>query len=1165
MPFVSAANLMITAQAQDRASQALVAIQQRLEALDKSAKHAEASSSSAAGGFGKMAVAATALAGTLLAYKAGIEGVVVKSITLSGQLEQTKIAFETMLRSARKADAMIRELFDFAKRTPFQIKDVISGARLLKAYGFEAAQIIPTLTAVGNAAAGLGLSGEGIDRIVIALGQMRAKGAMAGEEMRQLAQAGIPAWEMLAEIIGVDIPTAMKMAEEKAIPAAAVIDQLIVKIGERYPDLMAKQAKTLLGLWSNLQDQGTITFMALGDAMVKNLDLKERLAGMISALEGFTGLIESKGLAGALQRIIPPEMQAVIVAVAGAISGVMVAALIALGAAAIAALGPLALLGVAGTVLAIGWQQNWGGMRDIANTVVTEVGSALEKLDTNTRKVSKSIHDSHGIMERATIGFITSTRVMSAATQAVMDVLGANLIGANRNWQEAMRIRREGIDRDYEAIRREARRTTAELKSELGFWANIFGSTADRIQGEMGRIKKAMHEGMGEETWLETFRRQNAGIIAETKKLQDNIEVFDEVTGETLWANRAEVDKAKIEFMRDQGKTVIELTNQQLENSERLRKQAEQDARAYASLVQSIRMEYLPALIAVHPATLAAAAATQGWRDRITEVDLAITANNDQIKAAQKEYDGMSEHLASLNKELGDMKTLLTELATPRLTGMGELDDKIAAVEKQIKRLQYAASTGLSMEEVARMFPIMKEGMEAYISRLPAAMRNNADASKIFLDSLKAMKDLKFDEQLDLIKKAAGETKKEMTFTDVMKSIVETKSKIVDLTGAVSAQEAAMKTQKDMITALQEKGEKLNDTLRGYQAELKLAEKAQKDLNEALELAFKWFMDDRDKIIEMGGAAAEFVPKIDAQMRTLLAGLDTYAKGIDTDISTLLQDAIDKVNALKAAIALLQGQLGEGGGITTSGYKPSGVGPAPGIVGPPLSWEFSLLAGLGKDVKWFKPGLAGGAFNEEINRSLDAYNKALNKATALYETDQGKALADLTAAAVALTAEMNRVKEEYAWIANNIREPKRAMTYGEMMDKAYADIRGSAAQENAFVQSKIAQLLALYGSYGAMPTETQTEYRGYLSRLRQAEQAARSGLPSMASGGIVPGPLGSARLILAHGGESVIPAGQSPVTVYVQNMNVRSDDDVKRVFEEVSKLIGRRASAVSIP
>ena len=38
---------------------------------------------------------------------------------------------------------------------------------------------------------------------------MQAKGKVSAEEMLQLAEAGVPAWEMLANKIGTDIPTAM--------------------------------------------------------------------------------------------------------------------------------------------------------------------------------------------------------------------------------------------------------------------------------------------------------------------------------------------------------------------------------------------------------------------------------------------------------------------------------------------------------------------------------------------------------------------------------------------------------------------------------------------------------------------------------------------------------------------------------------------------------------------------------------------------------------------------------------------------------------------------------------------------------------------------------------------------------------------------------------------
>jgi len=45
--------------------------------------------------------------------------------------------------------------------------------------------------------------------------------------------------------------------------------------------------------------------------------------------------------------------------------------------------------------------------------------------------------------------------------------------------------------------------------------------------------------------------------------------------------------------------------------------------------------------------------------------------------------------------------------------------------------------------------------------------------------------------------------------------------------------------------------------------------------------------------------------------------------------------------------------------------------------------------------------------------------------------------------------------------------------------------------------------------------------------------AAVEGFPSLAHGGVVPGPTGQARMAIVHGGETVTPAGQSPMTVQV--------------------------------
>jgi len=65
-------------------------------------------------------------------------------------------------------------------------------------------------------------------------------------------------------------------------------------------------------------------------------------------------------------------------------------------------------------------------------------------------------------------------------------------------------------------------------------------------------------------------------------------------------------------------------------------------------------------------------------------------------------------------------------------------------------------------------------------------------------------------------------------------------------------------------------------------------------------------------------------------------------------------------------------------------------------------------------------------------------------------------------------------------------------------------------------------------------------------------------LPGFATGGIVPGPVGTPVPIMAHGQEQVIPASQvgsstGNVTVNIINPSVRSDDDIRRIRQEIDR------------
>jgi tape measure domain-containing protein len=189
-----------------------------------------------------------------LAVVTGFSAATVAGVKLNAELEQSKIAFTTLLGSAERADAFLRDMRDFANTTPFEFQELQSSAKRLLAFGFAAEQIRPMLTAVGDAVAGLGGGQEMIDRVTLALGQMQAKGKVSAQEMMQLAETGIPAWQMLADKMGVTTQEVMKLSEKGLIPAGAAIQALTEGMSDRFGGMMEKMSKTMMGLWSTMKD-----------------------------------------------------------------------------------------------------------------------------------------------------------------------------------------------------------------------------------------------------------------------------------------------------------------------------------------------------------------------------------------------------------------------------------------------------------------------------------------------------------------------------------------------------------------------------------------------------------------------------------------------------------------------------------------------------------------------------------------------------------------------------------------------------------------------------------------------------------------------------------------------------------------------------------------------
>lgn len=215
-----------------------------------------------------------------------------QGVKFNAWLETTKIGLDTLLGSAEKAQEHLDLLAAFAERTPFQFQDLVKASQRMQAYGFEASRVVPIMRDVGDAVSSTGdISKEVFDGIIVALGQMRAKGKVSAEEMEQLAERGIPAWELLAKAIGKSVAETRRLSEAGRLRGGPAVDAMLEQIRLRYGGQMSKLNNTLTGRMSNLED---IRQRAAGVA-TQNLtrDLNDMLAEALTKQDLATQLATS--------------------------------------------------------------------------------------------------------------------------------------------------------------------------------------------------------------------------------------------------------------------------------------------------------------------------------------------------------------------------------------------------------------------------------------------------------------------------------------------------------------------------------------------------------------------------------------------------------------------------------------------------------------------------------------------------------------------------------------------------------------------------------------------------------------------------------------------------------------------------------------------------------
>lgn len=235
-------------------------VQKYVQNIDMMQDHTDTASQSVARSFSRMQAAGVAFLSIDLAKRLASE-----MVSVYGTFQQLEIKFTSMLQSGEKAQKLMGELVNFAATTPFDLKGVSQSATQLVAYGTAADDVIDRLTRLGNIAAGLS---QPIGDLVYLYGTSMTQGKLMTQDLNQFAGRGVPIFEELAKVIGVNKDEIRDLAEQGKISFSyleKVVDNLTNKGGMFY-NLMEEQAKAVSGKISNIGDNIDMMFNEMGQA-----------------------------------------------------------------------------------------------------------------------------------------------------------------------------------------------------------------------------------------------------------------------------------------------------------------------------------------------------------------------------------------------------------------------------------------------------------------------------------------------------------------------------------------------------------------------------------------------------------------------------------------------------------------------------------------------------------------------------------------------------------------------------------------------------------------------------------------------------------------------------------------------------------------------------------
>lgn len=174
----------------------------------------------------------------------------------SMNMETAQVAMRYFMDGADKTAQSLeylREMQQVAADTSFTTESAVNLSKFMASMGVNIRSVKSVMTTINDAAAATGASEANMQRIVTALGQIMTKGRLAAEEVRQLANANIPIYEILKEemnLSGSDIANLGNLWLDANDSIVAILSGL----QKRYKGAASEIADTIAGMTNSIKD-----------------------------------------------------------------------------------------------------------------------------------------------------------------------------------------------------------------------------------------------------------------------------------------------------------------------------------------------------------------------------------------------------------------------------------------------------------------------------------------------------------------------------------------------------------------------------------------------------------------------------------------------------------------------------------------------------------------------------------------------------------------------------------------------------------------------------------------------------------------------------------------------------------------------------------------------